>query len=105
MVSTRVVRRSLGPEGNVVDSFNHNKMLDTRIYDIRFIDGMVQQLSANRIALSMYENVDSEGFTTKKLDQVKKHRKTDKAIEKSDGYVKDSKGRKSRKIPQRDMIS
>ena len=68
------------------------------IYDIMFIDGTVQQLAANRITLSMYELVDSEGFTTKILDQVQRHQKTDEAIDKSDGYVKDSKGRISRRI-------
>ena len=62
------------------------------------MDGTVQQIAANRIALSMYEHVDSEGFTTKILDQGQRHRKTDKAIENSDGYTKDSKGRTSRKI-------
>ena len=98
MVASKVIKRSLGPDGNAVGAFNHNKMLDTRIYDIMFMDETVQQLSANRIALSMYEHVDSEGFTNKILDQVQRHRKTDEAIEKSDGYTKDSKGRRSRKI-------
>ena len=46
----------------------------------------------------MYEHINSEGFTTKILDQVQRHRKTDEAIEKSDEYTKDSKGRISRKI-------
>ena len=98
MVAARAIKRSLGPDGNAVGAFNHNKMLDTRIYDIMFMDGTVQQLAANRIALSMYEHVDSEGFTTKILDQVQRHRKTDEAIEKSDRYTKDSKGRRSIKI-------
>ena len=99
MVAARVVRISLVPHGNVAGSFNHNKMLDTRIYDIILMDGMVQQLAASRIALSMYEYVYSEEFTTKILDQDQRHRKTDEAIEKSDGYAKDSKGRISRNIP------
>ena len=73
-------------------------MLDSRIYDIMFMDGTVQQLAANRISLSMYEHVDSEGFTTQVLDQVQRHLNTDEAIEKSDGYVKDSKVRRSRRI-------
>ena len=46
----------------------------------------------------MYKHVDSEGFTTKILVQVQRHRKTDEEIEKSDEYVKDSKGIISRKI-------
>ena len=98
MGAARVVRRYLGTDGNVVGSFNHKKMLDSRIYDIMFMDGTVQPLATNRIALSMYEHVDSEGFTTKILDQVQRHRKNDESIEKSDGYVKDSKGRRSRRI-------
>ena len=36
MLDARLVRRSLGPDGKVVGYFNHNKMLDTRIYDIMF---------------------------------------------------------------------
>ena len=75
-------------QSNSVGSFKHNKMLDTRIYDIMFMDGTVQQLAANRIALSMYEHVESEGFTTKIVDQVQRHRKTDEVIENSDGYTK-----------------
>ena len=59
------------------------------------MDGTVQQLPANRIALSMYKHVNSEGFTTKILDKVQRHRKTDEAIEKTDGYDNDSKGRRS----------
>ena len=98
MVASRVIKRSLGTDGNYVGAFNHNKRLETRIYDIMFMDGTVQQLAANRIALIMYEHVDSEGFTTKILDQVQRHRKTDEAIENSDGYTKDSKGRRTRKI-------
>ena len=65
------------------------------------MDGTFQQLATNRIALSMYEHVDSEGFTTKILDQVQRHRKTDETIEKSDGYVKDSKGGRSRNITKK----
>ena len=55
-------------------------MLDTRIYDIMFMYGTVQQLASKRIALSMYEHVDSEGFTTKIFDQVQRYRNTDEAI-------------------------
>ena len=98
MGAAKLIKRALGPDVNAVGDFNHNKMLDIRIYDIMFMDGTVQQLAANRIALSMYEHVDSEGFTTKILDQVHRHRKIDEAIEKSDGYTKDSKGRRYRKI-------
>ena len=73
MVSARLVRRSLGPDGNVVGSFNHKKMLYKRIYDIMFMDGTVQQLAANRVTISMYKHVGSEGYTNEILDQVQRH--------------------------------
>ena len=41
MVAEIVVRRSLGTDAKVVGSFNHNKMLESRIYDIMFMDGKV----------------------------------------------------------------
>ena len=53
MVSVRVTKISLGPDFNAVGSFNHNKMLDTKIYDNMFMDRMVQQIAAIIIALSM----------------------------------------------------
>ena len=62
------------------------------------MDGTVQHLAANRIALSMYKHVDSEIFAAKILDQVQRHRNTGEAIEKFGGYVKDSKGLRSRRI-------
>ena len=31
MVAARVVRRSLGPDGNVVDSFNHDKKFGLKV--------------------------------------------------------------------------
>ena len=50
------------------------------------------------ISLLSLEMGPNHGFTTKILDQVQRHRNTDEAIEKSDGYTKDSKVRRSRKI-------
>ena len=46
----------------------------------------------------MYEHFDSEGFTTKILDQLQRHRNTDEAIDKSGRYVKESKVRRSRRV-------
>ena len=46
----------------------------------------------------MYEHVNSEGFTTKILDQFQRHWNIEEEIEKSDGYIKNSKGRRPRNI-------
>jgi hypothetical protein len=36
-------------------------MLDIRIYDVMFPDGVVQQYAANIIAENIYSQVDSDG--------------------------------------------
>lgn len=65
MEAEKMIKRSTGPDEKVQVIFNQNKMLDTSIYDVIFMNGTTQQLSENRMALSMYEHVDSEGVTTK----------------------------------------
>ena len=36
----------------------------------------------------MYEHVDSEGFMTKVMDQVQRHRRTDQAVNIEDVFTK-----------------
>jgi len=52
-------------------------MLDTRIYDVLFPDGVVRQYSTNSIAENMYSQLDQEGNTMALLDTIIDHR-TDK---------------------------
>ena len=58
MAAAKVVQRSLGTDGKVIGSFSHNKMLDTMIYDIMYMDGTAQQLATNRVALSIIVKSD-----------------------------------------------
>ena len=43
-------------------------MLNTRVYDVMFPDGNVQQYSANVIAQSIYDSVDEDGHRHQLLD-------------------------------------
>lgn len=66
-----------------------------------FPDGSVQQYAANIIAENVYSQVDEEGHRYIMLDEIVDHRKNDDAVEKHDGFVVNSKGRKSRKYNKR----
>ena len=63
-----------------------------------FNDGSTQEYDANRIALSMYNHVNEEGYRTRLLDSIESHRSDESAVRAPDGYTKDSKGRKPKNV-------
>jgi hypothetical protein len=94
MRAARVIGRSKGPDGSVKGSFNTNPILNTRIYDVMFPDGAVQQYSANIIAENMLSQVDAEGYRYQMVDYIMDHRKDGRAIEKADGYAISKSGKR-----------
>ena len=96
--SARVVRRSTNADGSSIGTSNNNPIIDTRIYEVMFNDGSTQEYAANRIALTMYDHTNEEGYRTRLLDSIERHRSDESAIKAADGYTKDSRGRKSRKM-------
>ena len=91
-----VVGRIRDRDGNPVGDYNANPILNTRVYEVMFPDGSIQQYGANIIAENMYSQVDDEGHRYMLLDEIVDHRKKDTAIERDDGFVTDPHGRKSR---------
>ena len=83
----RVVGRSTNGEGNPIGQYDPNSMLNTRVYDVMFPHGAIQQCSANLIAESMYENSDEDGYRYQLMDKILDHQKTKDAIEKQNGIV------------------
>ena len=96
--SATVIRRATRSDGRSIGGYNSNPILDTRIYEVMFNDGSVQEYAANRIALSMYDHIDEAGHRTRLLDSIGRHRSDGTAVDMSNGYTKDSRGRKTRRI-------
>ena len=53
-----------------------------------FNDGYTQEYAANRIALSMYDHVNEEGYRTRLLDSIEKRRSDENVVTASDGYTR-----------------
>jgi hypothetical protein len=70
-----------------VGSSNANPLLDTRVYEVEFPDGSVEDYAANIIAENMYAQVDNEGRQFNVLEELVDHRKNEEAIPIDDGYV------------------
>ena len=68
--SAKVIRRATKSDGTSMGLYNSNPILDTRIYEVMFNDGSTQEYAANRIALSMYDQVDENGYRTRLLDSI-----------------------------------
>ena len=59
--AARVVDRTKNQDGKVIGNHNTNHIFDTRVYNVMFPDGSIQQYAANIIAEHMYSQVDEDG--------------------------------------------
>ena len=62
--------------------------MDTRVYDVMFPDGAVQQYAANVIAKNLYFQLDDEGQSYQILEGIIHHRKNKDAIDEDEAYDK-----------------
>ena len=84
MQSARVIRRVKDDMGSVIGRYNDNPILDSRVYEVMFPDGVMRQYSANVIAQSLWETSDPEGYEHQMARMVVDHRSDDKALTWSD---------------------
>ena len=61
MQAAKVLGRSTVIEGNPIGTYDPNPMINTRVYDVMFPDGAIQQYSANLIVENLYDNADDDG--------------------------------------------
>lgn len=86
-VLTVVKGRKRDANGELVGSGNTNPILDTRIFQVEFPDGHLEEYATNTIAEALYSQVDEQGNSTGLMHEICNHRKSDKAILISDGFV------------------
>ena len=72
-----------------------NPIINTRVYDMMFPDGSIQQYAANLIAENIYSQVDKDGHKQTLIGEIVDHRKEDTAYDKANGFVTDKYGNKS----------
>jgi hypothetical protein len=92
-----VKRRAMGEDGTPIGVANNNPLLDDRKYEVEFIDGQIEILTANVIAENLLAQVDDEGHRYLLIDEIESHRTTDDAIPRSSGTYHTRSGIKRRK--------
>ena len=89
--AARVMRRVKDDEGMVIGKQNDNPILDSRVYEVMFPDGVVQQYSANIIAQNLWEAADPEGYQHQMVRMIVDHRMDEEALKWHD--IKQKKGK------------
>ena len=88
MLHAHVTKRMKDEEGRPIGRAADNPLLDSRLYEVEFVDGHVEALTANVIAENLIAQVDEEGRRQIMLDEIVDHRTTHEAITKEQGtYV------------------
>jgi len=76
----KVIQRKRDFDGNPVGKSNPNPILDTRVYEVEFPDGVIAEYSANAIAEALYSQVDIDGNRFLLLKEIVSHSRDDTAL-------------------------
>ncbi len=101
MVHATVRKRVRDADGIPVGVSHTNPLLDSRKYEVEYVDGHVEELTANLIAENLLAQVDNEGRRQMMLLAIIDHRVLHDAIPKSQGTYVNSYGVKRRKTTTR----
>ena len=93
----RVKRRKKDSDGNPIGRAHQNPILDTRVFEVEFIDGHTAPMTANAISENLFSQVDQEGHRLLMMDEIVDHRRGSDALKEEDAFVKSANGEKRRK--------
>ena len=66
---------------------NHNPLLDTRNYEVQYVDDFMEEMTANHIAENMLSQVYSEGNHFLFIKDITDHCKDSSYINKTDNFL------------------
>ncbi|MGH7954663.1 MAG: hypothetical protein ACREOZ_01755, partial [Gloeomargaritales cyanobacterium] len=98
LISCRVIDRKRDHDGQPLGRHNRNPILNTRVYNVEFPDGHVEEYAANVIAESLYSQVDNEGNQYLIMREIVDHKKDGTAIAKVDMWISSANGNKRKRL-------
>ena len=96
MRTGRVIGRVTDRDGRPVGKYDKDPLLDTRIYDVEFADGNIQQYSANVLAEAIHMECDDEGRRSQTLQDIIECRKEPDALAIDESIITLNDGRQQR---------
>ena len=93
----KVTKRLRDANGIPIGTANDNPILDTRVYEVEYLDGYKASLTANAIAENMFAQIDDEGNRFMLLDSIVDHRVDGTEVQPDDAFITSKNGGKRRK--------
>jgi hypothetical protein len=93
----KVTKRMRDENGMPIGTANDNPILDSRVYEVEFLDGHKEAMAANTIAENMFAQVDEEGNRHVILEEIIDHRTDGHAVTMDDAFITNSRGVKRRR--------
>lgn len=94
-----IVSRKRNADGSLVGTEHSNPIVDTRVYEVEFPDGSIDEFATNLIVENLYSHIDDEGNSHSILKSIIDHQTNkDVAIPKSKGYFTSATGCKRRVV-------
>lgn len=84
----KVTKRLRDANGIPIGTANDNPILDTRIYEVEYLDGHRASLTANTIAENLFAQVDEEGNRFVLLDAIMDHRVDGTQVTKDQEFIR-----------------
>jgi hypothetical protein len=98
-VLATVKKRKRDHDGNPSGTQNPNPILDTRVYELEFPDGRLEEYAVNIIAENLLNQADNDGWDTGLLEEIIDLRRNDEvAVPMSKGYVVTPSGQRKKVI-------
>ena len=83
----RVTKRMRDANGIPIGTANDNPILDSRIYEVEYLDGHKASMAANSIAENLFSQIDDDGNRFVLLDDIVDHRVDGREVQPDDGLI------------------
>ena len=94
----KVVSRKRTADGRMlIGKSNPNPILDTRVYNVEFVNGDIEEFTTNIISESIFDHSDDEGYYYNIFKGIIGHRKGPEAVNTDDGVIEVN-GRKKKVV-------
>ena len=93
----RVTKRLKDANGIPIGTANDNPLLDTRMYEVEYLDGERASLSANHIAENLFTQVDDEGNRQVLMKEIINYHTNGQEVKQQDTFITMKTGTKRRR--------
>jgi hypothetical protein len=88
----KVTKRMKDAAGNPIGTANDNPILDTRLYEVEYLDGHKAAMAANVIAENILAQVDHDGHRRMLFEAIIDHRNDGTELQEGEASIKNSSG-------------